>query len=77
MTSTNAETLPDTSVNIGFLVGDVNGVSGVTATDLRPGQVRFRSSCHEREFPQRHQHVGTITSTDIGIVKSRSGNTLP
>jgi hypothetical protein len=77
MTSTNAETLPDTNVNIGFLVGDVNGSSGVNTTDI--GQVKSVSgqNATSMNFRSDVNTSGTINTTDIGLVKSRSGNTLP
>jgi hypothetical protein len=77
MSSTNAETLPDTTINIGFLVGDVNGTGGVTATDI--GQVKSLSgqTVAITNFRSDINTSGSLNATDIGLVKSRSGATLP
>ena len=77
VTDTSAQVLSDTTFNVGFLVGDVNGSSGVTSSDV--GQVKSLSgqTVTSENFRSDINASGGISATDIGIVKSRSGAVLP
>jgi hypothetical protein len=77
VTDTSAQVLPDTTFNVGFLVGDVNGSGGVTSSDV--GQVKSLSgqTVTSENFRSDINASGGISATDIGIVKSRSGAVLP
>jgi hypothetical protein len=77
VTDTSAQVLPDTTLNVGFLVGDLNGSGGVTSSDI--GQVKSLSgqTVTSENFRADVNASGGVTSTDIGLVKSKSGSTLP
>jgi hypothetical protein len=77
VTDTSAQVLPDTTINAGFLVGDINGSGGVTSSDI--GQVKSLSgqTVTSENFRADVNASGGVTSTDIGLVKSKSGSTLP
>jgi len=77
VTSTAAQAMPDTSVIMNVLAGDINGSTSVSATDV--GQVKSQASLPVDATNFRSDVVvsGTINASDIGMVKANTGHTLP
>jgi hypothetical protein len=69
--------LPDTAVRINLLAGDTNGNKTVNATDIGQTKAQSGAAVTEANFRQDVVPSGAITSSDIGLVKSRAGGTLP
>ena len=77
VTDTSAQVLPDTNLNVGFLLADVNGSGGVTASDVGAVKSLSGQPITTENFRGDINASGGITSTDISIAKSRSGAVLP
>jgi VCBS repeat-containing protein len=67
----------NTSVSIGFLVGDVNNSRSVTATDILQVKGRSGQATDATNFRFDLNASGSITASDILAVKGRSGLVLP
>ncbi len=69
--------LPSASVQMGFLIGDTNGVGGVTSTDV--GEIKSNSGqpTNAANFRSDITANGSVNSTDVSLAKPRSGNALP
>ncbi|MEO5720837.1 MAG: kelch repeat-containing protein [Chthoniobacterales bacterium] len=67
----------DVSIQMGVLLGDVNGNGSVNATDI--GQTKSQSGVTLSLSNFRSDVVpnGSINATDVSVVKSRSGSMLP
>jgi hypothetical protein len=77
VTSTASEVLPNRAVTLGFLVGDSNGSSSVTATDI--GQTKAQSGQPVTAANFRTDvtaNGGSISSSDVGLVKSAAGGVI-
>jgi hypothetical protein len=73
-----SQVLPNTSVTIGFLVGDTTGNGSVSATDI--GQTKAQSGQPVSVANFRNDvtaNGGAISAADIGQVKSVAGTQLP
>ncbi len=71
------QVLPSTAVPMKVLVGDANNSSGVGSSDV--GQVKASTSpgtVSAGNFRADVNANGMITSTDVGLTKSKSGNGL-
>jgi hypothetical protein len=77
VTDSFAQVLPDTSVTVAFLLGDVNANLSVTASDL--GQTKAQSGLplDATTFRADVNANGAITASDIGQVKAQSGTFVP
>ncbi len=67
----------DVAVSLGFLVGDGNGSGRITAADILVTKLRQGQSTNSTNFRFDFTRSGTINSSDLAIVKSRSGAVLP
>jgi len=63
----------NTSVSMGFLVGDVNNSSTVNATDISGIKARSGQTANATNFKFDINVSGGINASDISSVKSRSG----
>ena len=77
VTDSSAQVLPDTPVPMKMLVGDINGNKTVSASDL--GQVKslVRRDVDAANFRTDVNVSGTLTGSDIGLVKANAGHTVP
>jgi hypothetical protein len=71
------QTLPDTAVTVGFLLGDTNNSGGVTASDIGQTKANSGQNVTAANFRSDVNVSGTITATDIGQVKAQAGTVLP
>jgi hypothetical protein len=72
-----AQTLPETTVRVSFLVGDTNGNGAVTASDIGATKAQAGQPVTAANFRNDVTPNGAINASDIGLVKSQSGTTLP
>jgi hypothetical protein len=77
VTNTAAQVLPDTTISMNVLVGDLNSSKVVSATDIAEVKARAGAPLDLTNFRADVAVSGTINATDIGLVKSRSGQSLP
>src|SRR5438445_3432479 len=70
-------TTGDVPVSMGVLVGDVNGSTGVNATDVALTKSQVGQTVTGSNFRGDVNASGTITATDVTIVKSDVGHALP
>lgn len=77
LTDVFGQVLPTTAVSLRFLHGDVNGSSGVNATDI--SQIKGQSGVPvtEANFRSDLDASGAIGATDISQAKANSGHTIP
>ena len=69
--------LPDTSVTVGFLVGDTTGNGSVNGSDVSQTKVQSGHPITASNFREDVSVNGTINASDVTLVKSRSGTALP
>ena len=69
--------LPDTSVTVGFLVGDTTGNSSVNGSDVSQTKVQSGHPITASNFREDVSANGVINASDVSLVKSRSGTALP
>jgi uncharacterized delta-60 repeat protein len=77
VTSSIAEVLPTTAININMLIGDTNGNKAVNATDLTQTKLRTGSPVNIDTFRNDVTATGIISAADVTLVKSSSGHGLP
>ncbi len=77
VTDSTAQVLPNTTVNVNFLLGDVSGNSLVNGSDI--GQVKSIGGVALDAGNFRNDVIvnGTVNSSDVGQVKATSGNFIP
>jgi len=59
------------------LSGDTNGNRQVNASDIGQTKSQSGTPVTASNFRQDVAVSGTITASDVGLVKSRAGNSLP
>ena len=69
--------LPDTSVTVGFLVGDTTGNGSVNGSDVSQTKVQSGHPITASNFREDVSVNGAINASDVTLVKSRSGTALP
>jgi hypothetical protein len=77
VTDNFGQVLPNTSVSVNMLAGDVNGSKTVNATDIGLAKDQAGQMVSAANFRADVVPVGVISSSDIGLVKSRSGQSVP
>jgi hypothetical protein len=76
VTDTFGQTMADTSVAAGFLVGDVNGDRVVNGGDALITRNRAGQSATEATFRSDVNTDGTVSVGDTVIIRNRSGNSI-
>jgi hypothetical protein len=71
------QTLPDTAVTMGVLIGDVNGNSSVNATDVSSAKAESGAPVTSTNFRADVNANGAITASDLSTIKAHSGESLP
>jgi cyclophilin family peptidyl-prolyl cis-trans isomerase len=77
ITDTVGQVLPDTSIHVGFLLGDTNGNQLVNSSDVGQTKSQSGSAVTASNFRADVIANGVINATDIGQVKAQSGTSLP
>ncbi len=77
VTDVSSQGLPDTSVSVGFLIGDTNGDRFVNSGDSTQTKNRAGQTTDGTNFRSDVNENGTINSGDSLVVKSRAGTSLP
>jgi hypothetical protein len=77
VTDSFAQVLPDVVVSMNLLIGDTNGNKTVNATDVGQTKASSGTAVTSANFRQDVAPNGSITASDLGLVKSRAGATLP
>src|ERR1700737_5634242 len=67
----NGTVTGDVPISMGVLVGDVNGSTGVNSTDVALTKSQVGHTVMSSNFRQDVNASGTITETDVTIVKYR------
>jgi hypothetical protein len=77
VTDNFGQVLPNTSVSVNMLVGDINSSKAVNTSDI--GAVKAQSGLPVTAVNFRADVAvnGSISTSDIGLVKSRSGQSVP
>ena len=76
VTDSFGQTLPDTSVPVGFLIGDVNGDRVVNGGDALQTRSRSGQSTDGTNFRYDVNVDGTVSAGDTLVVRGRSGTSL-
>ena len=78
VTLTGVNNTLETSVSLGFLVGDVNGTRAVTASDLSAIKAGIAGSqpVTAQNFRYDVNTSGTITASDLSAARVRAGQSL-
>ncbi len=77
VTDSFAQVLSDTTVNMNVLLGDTNGNKSVSSSDVAQTKAQSGVTVDGTNFREDVVANGLINSSDVGIVKSRSGTGLP
>ncbi|MGH8101601.1 MAG: dockerin type I repeat-containing protein, partial [Chthoniobacterales bacterium] len=71
------QTLPDSSVSMGVLIGDANANGSVNAADVAQTKAELGQPVDSTNFRNDVNANGVINSADTALVKSHSGDSLP
>jgi hypothetical protein len=77
VTDSSAQVLPETSVPLKLLVGDINGNKTVNASDIGQAKSLSGATVDLSNFRADVNVSGTLTGSDIGLVKANAGHTVP
>ncbi len=77
VTDTLGQMLADTPVNMNMLIGDTNGNRVVNASDIVQVKGRVGLPVSNANFRDDLNVDGAISSADVALVKSRTGNSVP
>lgn len=77
ITDTNGSIAPDTSLNIGFLIGDTSSDKKVNAVDISQVKSHSGENTNATNFREDINLGGDVGAADISAVKAHSGNQLP
>jgi hypothetical protein len=69
--------LPDTTVTVGFLLGDTSGNGLVTSTDVSQTKLQSGHAVTSANFREDINANGSITGTDVSIAKLNVGSGVP
>ncbi len=71
-----AQILPDTTVTVRLLAGDVNGNGAVNATDVAQTKAQAGQPVTGANFRADVNANGSINATDVAVVKSQAGTSV-
>ncbi len=77
VTDNAAQTLPNTNVDVKFLLGDVATNSSVNGSDVSQTKAVAGNALTSGNFRADANTSGGINASDIGIVKANAGHSLP
>ncbi len=77
VTDNSAQVLPDTSVTLGFLLGDTNGDGVVNSADATITRNRSGQATDATNVRSDYNIDGFINAADSTIVRARSGDSIP
>lgn len=77
LTDTFSQNLPDTAVNVKFLLGDTTGNSVVNASDVSQVKAQVGAPVMATNFRTDVTISGAINASDVTQVKINSGNFVP
>jgi dockerin type I repeat protein len=69
--------LPDTTVTVGFLLGDTTGNGSVVSSDISQTKLQSGHPVTAANFRTDVNANGSINGTDVSLVKLNSGTGLP
>ena len=76
-TSAPPQTLADTLVSMNMLIGDTNANKSVNASDIAQTKGQLGVAVTAANFREDVSGDGTITSSDVALVKSHLGGSVP
>jgi subtilisin family serine protease len=76
-TSTPAQVLPNTAVSLNILAGDTSGNKTVNSTDVSQTKLQSGVPVTAANFREDVVVSGSINATDVSLVKSHSGSSVP
>jgi subtilisin family serine protease len=77
VTDTNSQVMPDTAMTVKFLIGDTGNNSVVNASDIAQTKAQIGVAITGANFREDVNVNGTISSTDVALVKSVVGHSVP
>jgi hypothetical protein len=77
VTDSGAQIMPSTVTTMKFLVGDVDGNSTVSTSDIGRTKAESGNAVSASNFRTDVNVSGSIGASDIGQVKASAGNTVP
>ncbi len=77
VTDTMAQTLADTPVSMNVLVGDTSGNKIVNASDIAQAKGQAGAPVTAANFREDVNGDGGISASDVSLVKSHNGNSVP
>lgn len=77
VTDAFAQVLPDTTVSVNLLIGDINSSKAVNASDVGIVKAQSGVPLDATSFRSDVAVSGAINASDVGLVKSRSGQSVP
>jgi hypothetical protein len=77
VTDTAGAVLPNATVSVNMLIGDINASKIVNASDIGAVKAQSGLAVTATNFRADVALSGSITASDIGLVKSRSGASVP
>jgi uncharacterized delta-60 repeat protein len=77
VTSSTSDVLADTSVSANMLIGDTSGNKTVNNADVTQTRRQVGMAVTASNFREDVNVTGTITSTDVSLVQSNVGHSLP
>ena len=72
-----AQVLPDTTVTVRMLAGDVNGNGAVNATDVSQAKSQVGQTVGSANFKSDVNSSGSINATDVSLIKANVGTGAP
>jgi hypothetical protein len=77
VTTTSGQSLPETTLSVGFLLGDANNDGVVNTGDATQTRSRSGQEANSQTFRSDFNTDGFVNSGDTTIVRARSGQAIP
>ena len=77
VTDSMAQVLPDTPVSMNMLIADTSGNKTVNASDIAQTKGQVGIGITSANFREDVNADGSTTASDVALVKSRNGNSVP